>query len=67
MIGIILEGGLVQKVIDDSNTIKEAVIIDYDIEGMDESKLNGVKQDDGALRPACIHVEPVTRMKIKIE
>ena len=70
VVGIILEGGLVQSVV---STAPEhlpdldLVILDYDVEGADADELLHVPQGDGATAQAVGRIESITQSDIDIE
>lgn len=52
-LAIVVEGGLVQSVISDAAESLDVLLIDYDVEGSDESDVHDVPQDDGSLSRAA--------------
>ncbi|BEH08908.1 hypothetical protein GSUET_05200 [Geobacter sulfurreducens subsp. ethanolicus] len=70
IVGVILEGGLVQSVISNAPeriSDLDLIILDYDVEGFEEECLLNVPQSSGEIAHAVGHIEKITESGIDLE
>ena len=69
ILGIIVEGGLVQRVVSNTPDLVpiEVLVIDYDADGADPDEIIMVRQADGTDTPAVGHGEEITLATIDLE
>ena len=69
IVGVILEGGLVQNVISNAPerfSDLDLIVLDYDIEGFEEECLLNVPQSSGEIAHAVGHIEKITESGIDL-
>jgi len=68
MIMVVLEGGLVSAVVsDDPQQIgTRFCVVDYDIEGADDTALVAISQGDGGIAEAVVWAGEITAAEIKV-
>lgn len=69
IVGVILEGGLVQSVISNAPeriSDLDLIVLDYDVEGFEEECLLNVPQSSGEIAHAVGHIEKITESGIDL-
>lgn len=67
-IAVVLEGGLVARVVSDDPALigADIVVLDYDTDGCSPDRLTPVKQSDGTLVEGFVHAQPIHAASIDL-